>query len=54
VRVDQDALIQLAMGYLTAGDLKAQDKLRASSGALALLEQLFPQQTAHMWWADRI
>ena len=54
VRVDQDALIQLAMGYLAAGDLKAQDKLRASSGALALLEQLFPQQTAHMWWADRI
>ena len=54
VRVDQDALMQLAMGYLTAGDLKAQDKLRASSGALALLEQLFPQQTAHMWWADRI
>ena len=46
--------MQLAMGYLTAGDLKCQDKLRASSGTLNLLERLFPQQTAHMWWADRI
>ena len=54
VRVDQDALMQLTMGYLTAGDLKCQDKLRASSGTLTLLERLFPQQTAHMWWADRI
>ena len=29
--------MQLAMGYLTAGDLKCQDKLRASSGTLNLL-----------------
>ena len=54
VQLDQDALMQLAMGYLTPSDLKSQDKLRTNTAALTLLERLFPPQTAHMWWADRI
>lgn len=53
VSLKQDAFMQLAMGYLTAGDLKNGGKLQAGTAALALLERLFPLQTAHMWWSDR-
>ncbi len=52
-RLKQDALMQLAMGYLTAGDLRNAAKLRAGRETVALLERLFPLQTAHMWWSDR-
>ncbi len=53
VGIDQDAFIQLAMGYQTADDLKSRGKLKTGSAGLALLARLFPPQTAHMWWSDR-
>ncbi len=53
VRINQDALMQLCLGYKTASDLKSDQKLRASAAQLAQLEQLFPLQQAHMFWPDR-
>ena len=53
VRVEQDALMLLAMGYQTADDLQTQGKLKTSKATLALVSRLFPLQTAHMSWPDR-
>jgi len=53
VEIDQDAFMQLVMGYQTAEDLKTRGKLKTANTALALLARLFPPQTAHMWWSDR-
>lgn len=53
VRVNQDALMLLAMGYQTGDDLQIQGQLKAGKAAQAILARLFPLQTAHMWWPDR-
>jgi len=53
VRVGQDALMLLAMGYHTADDLRTRGALNANKEALAILARLFPLQTAHMSWPDR-
>ena len=53
VEINQDAFMQLVMGYQTAEDLKTRGKLKTANTALALLARLFPPQTAHMWWSDR-
>lgn len=51
--INQDALMQLCLGYKTASDLQSRKKLRAPVSQIALLEQLFPLQQAHMFWPDR-
>ena len=53
IRLEQDALMLLAMGYHTADDLQTQGKLKTNKTALALLARLFPLQNAHMSWPDR-
>ena len=53
VRLGQDGLMALMMGYLAPEDLKMAGKLSASQGISPLLERLFPLQQAHMWWPDR-
>lgn len=53
VRVGQDALMLLAMGYHPADDLRTRGALNTNKEALAILARLFPLQTAHMAWPDR-
>ena len=53
IRVEQDALMLLAMGYYTVDDLQTQGRLKTGKAALAILARLFPLQTAHMSWPDR-
>jgi len=53
VRLGQTALMQLFLGYKTPSNLQANGELKASARQLALMEQLFPLQQAHMSWPDR-
>ena len=53
MRLGQEALMQLLMGYSSAGDLLARGRLQAPRHCHALLERLFPRTQAHMWWPDR-
>jgi predicted acetyltransferase len=53
VQLTQDALMVLMMGYRTPADLLSSGQLRAPQAVRGLLERLFPQQQAHMWWPDR-
>jgi predicted acetyltransferase len=53
VRVHQDALMLLAMGYQTVDDLQIQGQLKVGKEARAIMARLFPLQTAHMSWPDR-
>ena len=50
---DQAVLLQLAMGYRSAGDAAAAGLLRGSRAALEVARGLFPLRVAHMWWPDR-
>jgi predicted acetyltransferase len=52
-RLDQAALMQLAMGYQTASSLAACRRLKATQTATEQLDWLFPIQQAHMSWPDR-
>ena len=53
VRVRQDHLVQLLMGYRSPADLITAGELKASRNLHPILEALFPLHTAHMWWSDR-
>lgn len=53
VRLGQEALMQLLMGYCTPGELLAAGRLQAPRPCHTLLEHLFPLTQAHMWWPDR-
>lgn len=53
MRLGQEALMQLLMGYCAPGDLLAAGRLQAPRHCHALLERLFPRTQAHMWWPDR-
>ena len=53
VRLRQEALMLLLMGYRTPSDLLAEGEIKVGRRVLPLLERLFPLQQAHMWWPDR-
>ena len=53
VRVRQDHLVQLLMGYRSPADLIAAGELKAASHLHPILEALFPLHSAQMWWSDR-
>ncbi|MSR84401.1 MAG: hypothetical protein EXS58_16020 [Candidatus Latescibacteria bacterium] len=53
LRLGQETLLQLLMGYYTPGELLAAGRLQAPRPCHALLERLFPLTQAHMWWPDR-
>jgi predicted acetyltransferase len=53
VRVRQDHLVQLLMGYRSPADLIAADELKAARHLHPILEALFPLHSAQMWWSDR-
>jgi predicted acetyltransferase len=51
--IAQHDLMVLAMGYKSVDDLVTVNRLRASASVRGILNDLFPLQTSHMWWADR-
>lgn len=53
IRLRQEALMLLLMGYRTPSDLLAEGRIKGGRWVLPLLERLFPLQQAHMWWPDR-
>jgi predicted acetyltransferase len=53
LRLSQEALMQLLLGYYGPEDLIAMGRLRMPASQLALARRLFPPQQAHMWWPDR-
>jgi predicted acetyltransferase len=53
VRLHQEALMLLLMGYRTPSDLLVEGRIKGGRRVLPLLERLFPLQQAHMWWPDR-
>lgn len=53
LRLGQETLLQLLMGYCAPGELLAAGRLQAPRPCHALLERLFPLTQAHMWWPDR-
>lgn len=53
MRLGQEVLMQLLMGYCTPEDLLAAGRLEAPRHCHALLGNLFPPTQAHMWWPDR-
>ena len=53
VRVRQDHLMQLLMGYVRVEDLAHAGKIKITRGKRALLDRLYPLQHAQLWWADR-
>lgn len=53
MRLGQEALMQLFMGYCTAEELLAAGRLQAPRRCGELLSRLFPLTQAHMWWPDR-
>ena len=53
VRVRQDHLVQLLMGYRSPADLIAADELKAARHLHPILGALFPLHSAQMWWSDR-
>lgn len=53
VRLTQQELTQLVLGYTRPRDLPAAVRRGWSAPRAALLERLFPLQEAQLWWADR-
>lgn len=53
VRLRQDHLMQLLMGYVRVEDLTHAGRIEMPRAKRALLERLFPLQHAQLWWADR-
>ena len=53
VRLNQEHLMQLLMGYVRPSDLSGLGRMTAPSSARDLLERLFPLQHAQLWWPDR-
>jgi predicted acetyltransferase len=54
IRLTQDRLMQLVMGYRSARDLLSERAyVYASGDALPLLEALFPKSPAYLWLADQ-
>ena len=53
VRLDQQHLMQLLLGYVRPSDLAGQKRIAIPSGSRDLLERLFPLQHAQLWWPDR-
>jgi predicted acetyltransferase len=53
VRLGQNHLAQLLLGYITPADLIRSGSLKAPKTIHGYLEQLFPLQTSQLWWSDR-
>jgi len=53
VRLRQQHLMQLLMGYVRVEDLAHAGSIGMPRGKRALLDRLFPMQHAQLWWADR-
>ena len=53
VRLRQEHLMLLLMGYVRPSDLAGLGRIKIPSGKSDLLERLFPLQQAQLWWADR-
>jgi len=53
VRVAQNHLAQLLLGYVAPSDLVRSGSLKAPKATHSYLEQLFPLHTSQMWWSDR-
>ena len=53
VRLNQEQLMQLLMGYARPSDLKGLGRMTVPAKQQELLERLFPLQHAQLWWPDR-
>jgi predicted acetyltransferase len=53
VRIDQNHLTQLLMGYKSPTDLMLAGTMKSPQSIQPYLEKLFPLQTSQMWWSDR-
>lgn len=52
-RLEDAALLQLALGFKEASDLLQEGRLRATAEETRMLHRQFPPKLAHMSWADR-
>jgi len=53
IRLRQEHLMQLLMGYVRPGDLVTRGRISIPRGKGELMDRLFPLQQAQLWWADR-